>query len=69
MPKTNDFEPAAQCPINPFYKRGKSIERIPRRLEGAEVFAVLSSPAHVARLLRFLFSVDSLCCGDDAGGV
>jgi len=52
----------------PFYKRGKSIGKIPRRLEGAEVFAVLSSPSHVARLLEFLFSVDSFCCGDDAIG-
>jgi len=30
------------------------------------MFAVLSSPSHVARLLGFLFSVDSFCCGDDA---
>jgi len=53
---------------NAFYKRGKSIGKIPRRLEGAEIFAVLSSPSHVARLLEFLFSVDSFCCGDDAIG-
>jgi hypothetical protein len=58
----------SQLTIIPFYKRGKSIGKIPRRLEGAEIFAVLSSPSHVARLLRFLFSVDSFCCGDDAIG-
>jgi hypothetical protein len=37
--------------IIPFYKRGKSIGKLLRRLEGAEIFAVLSSPSHVARLL------------------
>jgi hypothetical protein len=56
-------------PISAFYKRGKSRQKFPRRLEEAKMFAMLSSPAHVARLFRFLPSVDSFCCGDDAIGL
>ena len=33
------------------------------------MFAALSSPSHLVRLLGFLFFVDSFCCGDDAIGV
>jgi len=55
-----------------FYERGKSRQKFPPRLEKAKMFAMLSSPSHVARLLRFFFPVDSfccsLCCGDDAIG-
>jgi hypothetical protein len=67
FPETGS-RPKSQLAIIPFYKRGKSIGTILRRLEGAEIFAALSSPSHVARLLGFLFSVDSFCCGDDAIG-
>jgi hypothetical protein len=37
----------------PFYKRGKSREKVPRRLEGAKIFAMLSSPCNVERLWGF----------------
>src|SRR5215510_7666960 len=51
-----------------FYERGKSRQKLPPRLEGAKMFAMLSSPSDLVRLLRFFFSVDSFCCGDDAIG-
>jgi hypothetical protein len=48
-----------QFPVISFYKRGKSTEKLPPRLERAKRFAVLSSLTPVARVLRLLFSVDS----------
>ena len=51
----------------PFYKGEVSREKFPRRLEGAEMFAALSSPCH-ARVWGFLFSLDSFCLRDDAFG-
>ena len=54
--------------VIPFYKRDKSREKLPRRLEGAKIFAMLSSPRNVGRLWGFSFLVDSFCGRDGAFG-
>src|SRR5262245_38522509 len=54
--------------VMPFYERGKSRETLPRRLEGAKIFAVLSSLPNVGRLWGFWFLVDSFCGRDGAFG-
>jgi len=38
------------CPITAFYKGESQEKKHPRRLEGAKVFAALSSPSPVERL-------------------
>src|SRR5262249_32215301 len=54
--------------VSPFYERGKSREKVPRRLEEARIFDVLSSPRNVGRLWGFWFLVDSFCGRDGASG-
>ena len=55
-------------PVTVFSIKGESREKTPRRLEGAKIFARLSSPCNVERLLGFSFFAKSCCCRDDAFG-